>query len=332
MAEHRRQKKDITLRIDRDDVQRLRAAHESGATACVVVIAGLDAGAFVAMTGDEITVGRDEGCDLALRDDGVSRRHIRLRRQLDDTLEVTDLDSTNGTFIGQRRIIEGSLAPGDKVIVGLNTILRYELQDGHDKGYQKQMHEARVRDWLTGVFNRRFFDDQLPAELSHSYRHKRPLTVALLDIDHFKRINDAFGHSVGDAVLVAFCKALRELLRAEDLLARVGGEEFVVLARDTHHESACHLAERLRRCVAELRVVHDAAAAPIRITASVGAVSVSIERISSASDVLSRVDRNLYAAKAAGRNCVVVTRVDAEDDRPASRSAALQTYRLRRLK
>ena len=329
MTDPRRKDKEITVPVNQPSGDNV--ATSARRRACLVVVAGLDTGSWLAVEQDEVIVGRDDTCDLTLRDDGVSRHHIGVGLQPDDTLLVTDRGSTNGTFFGQRRITEGYLRPGEKVILGLNSVLRYELQDGIDQVYQRRMHDARVRDWLTNAFNRRFFDAQLPAELSYAARQRQPLTIALLDIDHFKRINDTYGHPVGDAVLVAFCKALRQILRAEDLLARVGGEEFIVLARNTDLAGAKHLAERLRACVSDMQVKLAGRQPHIQITVSVGAVAVGSDPPVPAERVMAAVDHNLYLAKTAGRDQVYVSNVPA-DDLNVSKNQPFTTYRLRPIK
>ena len=168
-----------------------------------------------------------------------------------------------------------------------------ELQD--ELVGQSRRLEALVReDPLTGVANRRAILTQLAGLVSAARRHGRPLSVAVLDLDHFKRVNDEYGHQAGDLVLVAAVAAMGRRLRAEDQLGRLGGEEFLVLLPDTGPAAARRVADALRRQVA-------AADAPVPVTASLGVATWEGETPEA---LLHRADQALYAAKRAGRNRV----------------------------
>ena len=155
--------------------------------------------------------------------------------------------------------------------------------------------EALLReDALTGLSNRRAILTQMGGMVSGARRHGHPLSVAIVDLDHFKRINDTRGHAVGDKVLVAAVQAMGAHIRAEDQLGRLGGEEFLVLLPDTDADAAHSVAEKLRAEVAE-------AEAPVRVTCSVGVATWDGEP---AETLLARADAALYAAKEAGRDRV----------------------------
>jgi two-component system cell cycle response regulator len=156
--------------------------------------------------------------------------------------------------------------------------------------------EALLReDALTGLSNRRAILTQLAGMVSGARRHGHPLSIAIVDLDHFKRINDRFGHPTGDDVLVASVTAMRAHLRAEDQLGRLGGEEFLVLLPDTAGDAAIAVAEKLRMEVA-------AAPAPVSVTVSVGVATWGDE---DPAELLRRADEALYAAKDAGRDRVL---------------------------
>jgi two-component system cell cycle response regulator len=156
--------------------------------------------------------------------------------------------------------------------------------------------EAMLReDTLTGLSNRRAVLTQLAGMVSAARRHGHPLSIAILDIDHFKRVNDTHGHKVGDDVLVAATHAMGTHLRAEDQLGRLGGEEFLVLLPDTDGQAAGHVAEKLRMEVA-------AAPTPVPVTVSIGVATWDGE---APEDLLHRADEALYAAKEAGRDRVL---------------------------
>lgn len=157
-------------------------------------------------------------------------------------------------------------------------------------------------DGLTGIENRRSFDDRLPAELDRARRYEHPLSLLMLDIDHFKRVNDRYGHAVGDTVLEFFGRMLNESTRACDLVYRYGGEEFVLIAPETDSAAALVVAERVRHAF-ELRSPEATRAGPQ--TVSIGASGTDLwEREVDASDLLYGADMALYQAKSSGRNRV----------------------------
>ena len=155
-------------------------------------------------------------------------------------------------------------------------------------------------DALTGLSNRRHFLAQAERVVSEWKRHSGALSLIILDIDHFKRFNDSYGHDVGDRVLAQVARSLRTTLRKEDLLARFGGEEFVVLLpRIALHEAHFGTAERLRAHVEATPL--ETSEGPVKITVSLGVAGFSLEAPSTLLGVLKRADEGLYEAKARGR-------------------------------
>jgi two-component system cell cycle response regulator len=166
----------------------------------------------------------------------------------------------------------------------------------HELVAQGTRLEALLReDALTGLSNRRAILTQLGGMVSGARRHGHPLSIAVLDLDHFKRVNDEHGHKAGDEVLIAASHAMGTHLRAEDQLGRLGGEEFLVLLPDTDAEAAVHVAERMRAEVA-------LAPTPVPVTVSIGIATWEGE---APEELLHRGDEALYAAKEAGRDRVM---------------------------
>jgi diguanylate cyclase (GGDEF)-like protein len=167
--------------------------------------------------------------------------------------------------------------------------------------------ERRARiDPLTGVLNRRAFRELLEREVARAQRHGRQLSLAMIDIDHFKRVNDTMGHAVGDRFLVAVAAAVSAALRSEDLFGRYGGEEFIVAFAETDLAGAIQAAERLRLAIADIRLEHEGETRSI--TASLGVASFGDLRGESGEtidSVINTADQALYNAKAAGRNRVL---------------------------
>ena len=161
-----------------------------------------------------------------------------------------------------------------------------------------------VTDALTKCFNRTYLNQRLPEEIKRSHRYGRPLSVVICDIDHFKKVNDTWGHPAGDAVLVEFGRALREDVRCDlDWVVRFGGEEFLLILPETDLSGALRMAERIRAAIAAAPVQLERVAIPV--TASFGAAELegeSPDPHQAAEELLRRADQALYAAKAAGRN------------------------------
>ncbi len=164
--------------------------------------------------------------------------------------------------------------------------------------------EQAIRDGLTGTLNRRFLDEVLLKEADQALRRKDALSALMLDIDHFKRFNDTYGHEAGDEVLRVFARCLREHVRTGDVVARYGGEEFSVLLPHTDHDEAVALAERLRQRVEALPLPEPEFPAGCRVTVSIGVATLP-DHASDAEGLLGAADRALYGAKGGGRNRVV---------------------------
>ncbi len=198
--------------------------------------------------------------------------------------------------------------------------LRARLRVAFRLKFQQDLLEKRAHlDALTGLANRMAMRERLEAEWSACRRRGAPLSILIVDVDHFKRINDRFGHAAGDEALRRVAEALRAVARGSDLVARFGGEEFVLIAPDCDLPGALGLAERAREQVEALRLAFDAAAHAL--TASVGAATAAAELAPEVAgpecpdDLLGRADRALYEAKASGRNAVWAW--DAAIGRPA---------------
>ncbi len=163
------------------------------------------------------------------------------------------------------------------------------------------VQQLAITDSLTGLFNRRHFFDQAEREFQRARRYRRPLCAIMLDIDHFKRVNDTYGHAAGDQVLQALAARCRENLRDMDLLGRYGGEEFVALLPENDLPGTRDAAERLRQHVAEMPI--DTSRGPVAVTVSLG-VAVCTENCAELAALIAQADQALYVAKSAGRNQV----------------------------
>jgi diguanylate cyclase (GGDEF)-like protein len=266
--------------------------------AYVVVLAGTCMGTMMPVK-DGMTIGRASGATLQTLDEGVSRLHVRLSETPEGELSIEDLASRNGTFVNGERVTTAALKDGDKIRIGNATIFKISHGDALDESFQRQMYDAAVRDGLTQVYNRRCFEERLRSEFCFAQRHQTLLSLIILDLDHFKQINDAHGHPTGDAVLVGLVALVQRAIREEDLLARIGGEEFALLCRGIDANGALVLAERVREAVERATLV---ASPPIRVTVSAGVASVPDPTITAAAEFVAAADGALYRAKRAGRN------------------------------
>jgi diguanylate cyclase (GGDEF)-like protein len=273
-----------------------------GASAYLVVIAGPSFGEMYKLKSDRVVLGRGDKTDVRIVDDGVSREHAAVQRE-GGKIVLVDLGSTNGTFCNGARVPQKSrvdLVDGDKISIGASTILKFTYQDHIDEHYQKQLFESALRDGLTSTFNRRYFLDRLHGELRFAVRHAKPIALLFVDIDHFKKVNDTYGHQAGDQVLAAVARIMMTTVRAEDVLARYGGEEFAIICREIELEGAETLAKRLVAAVAAKPLEFGGQQIPVTI--SVGA-AVDHGR-SEAQALIAAADAAMYEAKRTGRNRV----------------------------
>src|SRR5262249_33437474 len=154
-------------------------------------------------------------------------------------------------------IAHESLREGDKIQLGSTTILKFTYQDQLDTSFHQHMADAALRDGLTKAFNKKYFLDRLETELAYAKRHHTPLSLLMFDVDHFKNVNDTYGHLAGDYVLAKLAQLTSRTVRAEDVFARYGGEEFGVICRGVTLANAGILAERLRMMVEATSFEHE---------------------------------------------------------------------------
>jgi two-component system, cell cycle response regulator len=277
----------------------------------LIVLSGPQFGElFNLQPGREMLIGRRADAEVHIHDDGVSRRHGMIVAGQGDA-RLVDLGSANGTFVDGVRITEVRLQDGARFQLGAHTTVKLVYSDDVEAAYQRKLAQGALHEPLTGLYNRRHFMDRLAAELAAAQRHGRALSLLLVDVDHFKRVNDEHGHLAGDEALKMVAYVLQGAIRKEDVVARFGGEEFVVLARETALAGAKALAERMRRAVERSRTSYEGA--ELALTVSIG-VTVSIGLADFApgrteQQMLAAADRALYRAKQAGRNTVVAVPV-----------------------
>lgn len=245
-----------------------------------------------------LKIGREAKNDLVLNDASVSRFHAELTSS-ETGIVLRDLGSTNGTFVNDDEIDCVTLGDGDVVRMG-GFIFKFLLTEGIEAQYHATVYSAMTRDGLTGAFNKSYLYDALNHEIAKHRRCQRALTVLLLDIDHFKRINDTYGHLIGDEVLREFSHRIAGTKRSDDLFCRYGGEEFVLILSETDSAGAVALAEKCRLAIASKPFATSDGDIPV--TVSIGVAQLSLVGPNDAASILDAADMKLYQAKEEGRN------------------------------
>ncbi|MBW2732319.1 MAG: GGDEF domain-containing protein [Deltaproteobacteria bacterium] len=267
------------------------------------VLAGLRVGEMIGVN-STVTLGRGTDVDFRVPDEGVSRHHLRIVALQDGSILLTDLETTNGTFVNGKKVNSAVLNDGDKIQIGSTAILKFSFADKLEVSFQESLFEAAQRDALTSLFNRRYFKQQLTSELSFTLRRSTPISLILFDLDHFKLVNDNHGHPIGDAVLVGFSHLLSRAIRAEDLAARIGGEEFALICRDVPGPVALQVGERIRQLVESSTLTRKVPS--LKVTLSAGVAALPDPRISTVEQLVEAADKALYESKNNGRNRVTL--------------------------
>jgi diguanylate cyclase (GGDEF)-like protein len=262
-----------------------------------VIISGDDMGRRYELSNQECTIGRADTCTICVNTDQVSRKHATVQAVL-GKYYIVDMRSTNGTFVNEQKVERAKLLDGDQIRVG-KTVLKY-TESHVEQRYFEHVFNLASMDALTGAFNKRYFDETFGKELQRSQQAGTPLSIVLFDIDHFKKINDTYGHPAGDAVLKNIAGTVASQLRDGDALYRVGGEEFALLLGSTPHALAVQAAEAARALIAAL--VTDFMGTHITATLSLGVAELGPGE--QPAELYQRVDGLLYAAKRGGRNRV----------------------------
>jgi diguanylate cyclase (GGDEF)-like protein len=275
---------------------------------CLIVLAGSIPGALLPLTKGENEIGRAADSAIQLLEPSISRHHAVLIVRDQRPPVLRDEESTNGTFVNGRRLDPGEaveLADGDRLRFGSTFVLKLLRPDPKEEQFHREMFERSVRDPLTGLYNRAFFMDRLAGTAQQASGQNLGLALLMLDIDHFKRFNDTFGHEAGDLVLQDVAQVLRAASRSDDIVARFGGEEFLVALPVPDLATAMERAERIRRTLAGRRLRLGKQRTPVHITVSIGVAFAPPGRPRASGTLLSVADLHLYQAKENGRDRVV---------------------------
>ena len=269
--------------------------------AYLVQVRGPDLGRRLLLNDRQVTIGRDPDNTIVLKSDSVSRVHARIE-PWEGGHRVVDNQSTNGTYRNNVLIkVQEQLVSGDYVQAG-DAIFKYLAGDNIEVAYHEEIYRLTIEDSLTQVANKRALLDFLEKEFARAKRYQRPLSVIMVDLDHFKRVNDGFGHLMGDFVLREFARLVAARIRREGLFARYGGEEFCVVLPELDRAAGHKFAEVIRAQIEEHTFEFEGNV--LKMTASFGVSELS-EAMGRPDDLLLLADENLYKAKHEGRNRVV---------------------------
>jgi len=262
---------------------------------------------------DEVILGRALEADIRVNDARASRLHARIRIEHDaqtgaPRYRVTDLGSTNGTLLNGQPVTDAFLQNGDKLIIGEH-LIRFDLLDDIDREFQRQLYRLIAHDELTGLLTSKSFFSELRREAARAESEGRPFCVLMMDLDHFKLVNDTHGHLVGSQTLEEIGGLIMRALRAGDVAARFGGEEFAAFLLDADCAQALVAAERVRTTIQEhlfaatRRGAALAEKRTLRLTISIGVASYP-DDARDPIELIELADTALYHAKQSGRNRV----------------------------
>jgi diguanylate cyclase (GGDEF)-like protein len=283
------------------DHRRAAALHSS-----LIVVTGAQFGeAFDLVPGRTLTLGRGPDAAALLDDETLAERHAEVTVEGGDALLV-DLGSRAGTFVNGVRVQEARLENGARFWVGQHTALKFVAAADAEAVYQRALARGARHEPLTGLYNRRHFRERFAAEVAAAQRHGRALSLLAVDVDALRRVNETHGPLAGDEALKMVAFVLQGAIRKEDVVARVAGERFLILARETGLTGATALAERIRRAVERSRSSFPGeevgATVHIGVTVSIGVACFGPGRTED--HMLAAADAMLQKAKDRGGNGV----------------------------
>ena len=296
-------------------------------SAYLIIIRGGMPGKMLRVVEGGASLGRSSENSFVFYDNTVSRQHATVLIDRRGSVSITDQSSTNGTFVNGQRLEPlhaRRLTEGDRIQLGTSVILKLVFLDPSDERFQHEMFERTVRDGMTGLYNRAYFLNQVGGLSSRNAALGIGMAILMIDVDHFKRVNDRYGHLAGDCVLRGVAQVIREATRTEDLVARYGGEEFVVALPVSSPDLAIERAEQIRSSLAGRSI--RAGECELRVTVSIGVAVASAMHAQGELELIEAADRALYQAKSEGRNRVVLGQFLEPFDPPQTESAEVVSF------
>lgn len=286
------------------DIRKALASLEEEAKqkpACLLVVGGELNGTIYNLNFGETVVGRNPDCTIPLDFHGVSRRHFTVIVE-EGSVSVQDLGSANGTYLNEEKLEATKVLKKADVIKIGSIAMKYLPKGDPERLTYDKLHEEAHTDGLTKCYNKSYFNNQLELEVKKCKVTGKPLTLMVFDLDHFKKLNDGFGHDAGDYVLKEKARLIRENgIRQGDVFARYGGEEFCILLPNTNLKQGFEIAERLRKLIEKHEFIYDGKRLPV--TASIGIADYR-QGVTNGTDLFKRADSAVYKSKEGGRNQV----------------------------
>jgi len=283
---------------------------EQRSRAKLVQYSGVKRGHVYPLDDDEQIIGRAPGCKIIIAEPSISRQHAKIT-QNPLGIFIEDLGSSNGTMINDVKVIDKSvLRTGDMLRMGI-VLFKFYAEDNIDTVLHDEMFSKALIDAGTEIFNKRHVLDSLAAEIRYAHTYGSPLALIYYDLDHFKKVNDVYGHGAGDLILKETAAIVKKAIRKDDIFGRYGGEEFVIILPNTDAQTAAELAERIRDTVAktvfrlETLTQHGRTIIEHFQTLSMGVSEINSEMTTSEA-LLESADKKLYLSKSQGRNRVTV--------------------------
>jgi diguanylate cyclase (GGDEF)-like protein len=268
---------------------------------CLVVIyapSSKQLGKRFSLVDGEVSIGRGVDNTVILNSDSISRRHAGIEIRAGGYFLI-DRHSTNGTYVNDELVQESQLRRGDQIKIG-DTILKFLSGADLESQYHETIYRMTIMDGLTDIHNKRYLVEQLDRELSRATRHGRPLSMVICDIDHFKLVNDEFGHLAGDYVLKEVAQLAKSRIRPDDVIARYGGEEIAIILPETDLDGGVRIADQLRQMIDDETFVFEDEYIDVTVSCGVAQLQPGWR----AYEFVRAADMQLYEAKRAGRNCV----------------------------
>ncbi len=267
--------------------------------AYVLFLSGPLQGKLYELESDRTILGRSEDVHVPINDARVSRHHFQITMEGGEAV-LEDLGSTNGTYVNGHKVKKHILQTGDKIEISSSTIIKFALGDEGERMFHDEFYNMANLDAVTGIYNKQFFQKRFDEEFAFAKRNPKGMSLLMMDIDFFKKVNDTYGHMAGDFVLNHVAQIVQKTIRDEDVLARYGGEEFVVILREIGEEGAFPLAERIRKNVCAEAVAFEGNNIPVSI--SIGIATLEDKNMESPAALMAMADERLYSSKENGRN------------------------------
>lgn len=286
------------------DIRKALASAEEEAklkSACLLIVGGeLNGSIFDLNIGDTV-VGRNPDCTISLDFHGISRKHFTIT-VTEENVIITDHGSANGTYLNNQKLETPTVLKRADIIKTGSIAMKFLPKGDPERLTYDKLHEEANTDGLTKCYNKMYFNNQLELEVKKCKVTGKPLTLIIFDLDHFKKLNDNFGHDAGDYVLKEKARLIRENgIRQGDTFARYGGEEFCILLPNTNLKQGFEIAERLRKLVEKHEFTYDGKRLPV--TASIGVADYR-QGVNNGTDLFKRADSSVYKSKEGGRNQV----------------------------